>query len=258
MKSWTAIGVAMVMTGALASGCAGEMQPACEGATCDEGASGASEDVGTAEQAYTYYYGNYDVGVLMGTTGTCPNGNFFQIHMDDEDSGNTDKAVDWIGASVNNGNTTFAFCRVDGTKFHPLASSQHYAVLRLGGACPAGSVEFIRHFDNEDSGNANWFSPSNSDIFPNVVTTAGNGYTDLHFCMFRSGGTTMATFPTLGFSYGVFAPPTITFSAVKGSIHTDDEDDDNRDAYTAINVSIDATEIVTDGHDTTLYVAKVH
>ncbi len=132
-----------------------------------------------------------------------------------------------------------------------------YAVLKLGAACPPGSVQFSRHFDNEDGTNANF---SDGDISPNVSTAN----TTLYFCMFRAaqlGDPTIAAFPNLapGFSYGVFGPPDFNRGALAlGTIRTDDEDTDNKNTYSVpAAASVAAQRIIDpDSSATVLHVLR--
>jgi hypothetical protein len=245
------------------------VESTCEGAQCDEPAGGA-EAVGETSQAAVLCADDYQIGVIMGdtsyTTKCGPNNEWIQIHMDDEDSSNADSRLGWIGAIQSTNNTTFWFCRVDGRQFYPMTTgndeSRYYAVLKLGTHCPNGSEEFVRHFDNEDSSNANaWSSQACNSIAPNEVHTDHYGYTDLHFCLFRSGQTAMQSFPSLGFSYGVFTTQDTSLSATRGHIYTDDEDGGD-DQMSAPNPGIlpDAEQIVvpgSGGQNTFMYMAKM-
>lgn len=111
--------------------------------------------------------------------------------------------------------TSLSFCRVDGSLFKPMTTSndpaQFYAVLKLGQRCPNGPdgvVEVVKNIDNEDSptGAASFGSPN---IGPNQVQGEANvsTYTKLVFCYFRaatSADASMSAFPDLGFPYAVF------------------------------------------------------
>jgi hypothetical protein len=183
----------------------------------------------------------YYVGVVPGST-TCPGGVApIRIYMDDQDDVNKNHWGDivedgatgaftlaelygWIGAINNASNTTFYFCKVDGRQFKPLTTypdaSMEYAVLKLGTTCPNGSAEVTRRFDNEDCNNANSLTGT---ITPN---TQDRNYTTLKFCVFRHGADAMGGFPSLGISYGVFAPMNFQIALSKGWIFIDDEDGD--------------------------------
>lgn len=207
--------------------------------------------VGTSQEAL----GVYDVGVIPSST-SCPAGAALsEIGMDDEDSHNTNSRWGWLGANVSDSNTLFRFCRVDGTLFAPLSSANvvanHYALLKMGAACPPGSMEFSRSFDNEDDNNKNWHT---GDIYPNQ----SGSNTRLYFCLFRYGPPTMATFPNLGISYGVFAASNFSQSLAAGYMHTDDEDDGNANGYSASSEIVnDAQRIISSGHNTSIGLAQV-
>jgi hypothetical protein len=171
----------------------------------------------------------YAVGVIPQSAAMpCPDGRpAATIFMDDElDSGfggvylNGNTRTGWTGSIVQDRDTRFTFCRVDGRQLKPLSSSPdprfEYAVLKLDAQCPPGSVEFSRYFDNADDvvfsdkqgdwtnvGYAENGNYASGDMGPNV----SSGNTRLCFCLFRSGPITMTAFPDFGsMSYGVFAP----------------------------------------------------
>jgi hypothetical protein len=197
----------------------------------------------------------FDVGVIP-TNAACPNANqVVWIYMDDEDDGNTNSRQGWIGATSSGVNTKFFFCKVDGTKFRPLTTrtdtpEHHYAVLKLGSNCPNGSVEFSRYFDNEDDGNENnRYGP----LWPN----SSNSNTRLYFCLFRGGSTTMSTFPSFNFGYGVFATSSFVKGNSYGYVYTDDEDDSNENKYYADTAWVtDAKRIIGSGGNTRLNLAE--
>jgi hypothetical protein len=149
--------------------------------------------------------------------------------------------------------TVISFCRVEGKKLHPIKSSSsdaNFAVLQLGSECPAGSVPFVRYFDNEDYG----FPPSSlhpvGDFSPSYYTSPnGDANFFMHFCLFRAStaSTAVSAMPSLGFPYGVFASSDFPSNLVVndsshqsdeygneqyGDIRTDDEDDHNHDDVT--------------------------
>lgn len=196
----------------------------------------------------------YDVGVIPSAR-SCPAGSeAIAIRMDDEDDNNANSRGGYHGAIFSDHNgTEFFFCRVDGrvlrTYWPAGFSPRPYAVLKLGSICPNGSSEFHRRFDNEDDGNNNW---SSGNIAPNV----SDDNTLLRFCLF-SGGSSMAHFPNLGFSYGVFATFVEPFLP-SGFVYTDDEDDDNNNQYGApAGLESIAKSIVSDGPDTRLNITAV-
>ncbi|HEU4328506.1 MAG TPA: hypothetical protein VFS21_35540 [Roseiflexaceae bacterium] len=196
-----------------------------------------------------------DVGVIPDGN-VCPNGQApIVIAMDDEDSRNANARGGWIGATISDRNTTFRFCRVPGSLFKALSTSgystDHYAVLKLGTVCPRESVPFSRYFDNQDGGNANSYS---GDIYPNF----SRENTELHFCLFRGASDTMSEFPQLGIGYGVFAAGDFSRAFATGYVHTDDEDRDNQNGYTADGSWLNQAQwIVTGGKNTDLRMARV-
>lgn len=202
-------------------------------------------------------YGRFsrDVGVIPDGP-SCPGGaSPLTISMDDEDYQNANSRGGWIGATTSTNNTTFRFCRVPGTLFRPLspfsAPNNHYAVLQLGTVCPNGSVPFSRYFDNEDYSNANWFAG-------NILPNSSDQNTLLRFCLFRAGWSTMASFPNLGIRYGVFAADGFSKALATGFVHTDDEDHNNANSYSAgVSWWNDAQAIVVGGKNTTLRMARV-
>jgi hypothetical protein len=207
--------------------------------------------------------GTYDVGVIAAEEGSCNGREPITIHMDDEDGSNEDSTSGWVGGVHidPDHNSVLTFCRMNGTKFGKVAASVpgardgDYAVLKLGAACPAGSVEFTRYFDNEDGSNMDF---NEGNISPNTV----DGNTTLHFCLFRpenSGGTTITSFFNPGFSYGVFAASNFTKKLATGWIYTDDEDGSNNDQ---LSVPDSATQtavanIIEASNNTKMHTAQV-
>jgi hypothetical protein len=269
-RTW--LGRACAITGAVAA-LAGCMADAADDpATSDDpsdvlpAADLRAEDLPLGAQVT----GGFDVGIIPDMDEECPVGSDeIVIRMDDEDTANSSAHSDWVG-KTNAGegvhNTRLYFCRVDGTKFKPFSSignlgdeKDDYAVLKLDAACPPGSVEFSRHFDNEDGGNANWFQGS---IAPNV--SAAN--TTLYFCAFRAaqlGDPIIGAFPSfgVGFRYGVFGPDDFDHGAIdKGTIRTDDEDTTNTSSYTATAASLMAVQRIIEpaGTATVLHVLRAH
>jgi hypothetical protein len=209
--------------------------------------------------------GAWDVGVIPKKPWGCPAGSeYIQIYMDDEDSGNNNYNWGWVGATQQNSSgTRFGFCRVDGTKFKPLPRrwwvdlrTESYAVLKLGGSCPAGSREFVRNFDNEDRNNANSRS---GNIWPNV----SNSNTSLRFCIFAAtSGGTMSAFPSLGMEYGVLAASNYAsqYWLAAGYIHTDDEDRNNANSFNynnSNNIGMLIHSMMWGGPNTEMRIAKV-
>lgn len=197
-----------------------------------------------------------DVGVIPNGSSCPTSAPAVHIFMDNEDNRAASGVSGWVGGTVVDGNrnTNFLFCRVSGYNFKSLASyssnSTNYAVLRLGASCPPGSIPFARYFDNEDYQNTNNWS---GNIAPNTNIT---GDTTLNFCLFKGDGVVANKLPSLGFSYGVFAPSNFLPAAKRGYIFTDDEDN-NANGYTVDPAwATTAQAIVTAGGNTTLYTAK--
>jgi hypothetical protein len=201
---------------------------------------------------------NY-VGVIPDARGCPKSSDLVTFHMDDEDKKNANTRGGWIGGITSTDNTTWRFCRVDASKFKPLSKDNivqnHYAVLMLGGSCPAGSYKFSRYFDNEDKNNANWasanfvWSPNTSDRNTNLV-----------FCVFRGGfsGTTMSAMPDVGFSYGVLAAHDFSRRIATGYVYTDDEDSSNKNSHgDPHGIYGDVSRIITMGANTTVRLVKV-
>jgi hypothetical protein len=231
----TTLALSFLGAGTLISGCvAGTGEPCSDGA-CesepDDGADAAdeiaseAEDVGEAESAVVCDCecdGVHDVGVIPDTV--CPSDvEKVTMFMDDEDTSNGNDRDGWIGATVSTGNTKLTFCRVPGSYFKPLNTSEPYAVLRLGSTCPAGSEAFARVFDNEDTANDNTYT---GNIYPSTSTQSPSK-TTVAFCLFRGNANAMSNFPVLGFSYGVLSRQGMSKSQGEGWIETDDEDTSN-------------------------------
>jgi hypothetical protein len=211
----------------------------------------------------------FDVGVILDGGATCPTmtgrsgPRTVSLYMDDEDDGNKSGASGWIGQTVSSDNTTWKFCTVAGSKFKRLkvttASStapKNYAVARMGASCPAGAVSMYRYFDNEDSKN------NNSSVGHVPPHRSRNSYTQLELCMFKeTTGTTAsstAPFPSLGVSYGLFAPANMPGALSTGYVRSDDEDSDGNNSlggtYLGSNVFIDSTS---DRDSTKMFTARV-
>jgi hypothetical protein len=162
-----------------------------------------------------------DVGIIESAFG-CPASatEEVHIHMDNQDGQNISNVTGWVGATNvdRNGNTNFYFCRVPGEQF--ANASGQFAVLSLGTSCPAGSVEFRRGFDNEDSRTKN---SHYGDIGRNI--SASN--THLIFCAF-SNNTSGQPLPPLGIDYGVFSSQVGTDH---GTVLTDDENSRNINSF---------------------------
>jgi hypothetical protein len=199
------------------------------------------------------------VGVIPAANGCPTSAPEVRINMDNEDRNEASYVSGWVGGTQRdgNGNLRFVFCRVGADQFRALnsvsSSRSNYAVLRLSGRCPADSVEFERQFDNEDNNNAN---NSSGVLWPSVM----NNNTRMRFCLFRGGSSYGTGLPDLGFDYGVFAESNFGFTTTSGGtgvIYSDDEDNNNANAYYAdATWKADATRIVTEGTNTSLRTAR--
>ncbi len=197
--------------------------------------------------------GQVDVGVIPGSA-SCPAGSeLITIFMDDEDHNNANSRSGWIGAIASGHNTTFVFCRVDGTQFKPAEAP--YAVLSLSPDCPQYSLPFSRYFDNEDSNNINYAS---GNINPNVSSVFNLGYTQLYFCLFYNV-VPANTFPDLGVEYGVFASSLPTSGLASGHLHIDDEDQSNQNFFGPYysNLGTLASSIISGDRNTDISIVKV-
>lgn len=217
-----------------------------------------------------FNHGQHDVGVIPATASGCPNPeHLVTIRMDDEDRNNNNSIGGWIGGfTQDSAGTTFRFCRVDGSRFQPMAGAgignRNYAVLRLGDRCPPGSVEFTRGFDNENEDNRNFIV---GDAWPNSQTPD----TELHFCLFQpaleGANPSLGSFPSfanLPYGYGVFAPADFLGetpdSNVSGFIRTDDEDASGSNKnflVVPVGAEADIAQILSAGENTRLNVRRV-
>lgn len=260
-----ALTLALFASASLAGCVAGSGEP-CDGDDCEldsPGDADQDEDVGEAAQAVDTCPGSHDVGVIPETLGCPAWSTLVKISMDDEDTTNNNNHSGWIGATISTGNTQFAFCRVNGEEFHPLSNGVPYAVLKLDETCPAGAKEFTRTFDNEDTSNSNSYT---GNIYPNLSTVSPS-QTKLVFCLFRGGGAgDMETWPVVssGFKYGVFVREGVSPGLGDGFVLTDDEDTTNGNDYSTSwsqlleqQVTVEARQIISDGSNTTLRMARV-
>jgi hypothetical protein len=174
------------------------------------------------------------VGVLPSYDGTCPGGApKYTVAQDNEDDNNENSRSGWIGGVQSDRNTHWYVCAVDGDRFVNLLSYRvNFAVLMLASSCPSGSRIVYRYVDDEDDNNQSYsilpaFSP----------TFVSEGNTTFRFCWFLnySGyypAPTSSNFPDLGGEYGVFGPGDQPGAIQSGWVHTDDEDNDNRNWVT--------------------------
>jgi hypothetical protein len=206
-------------------------QSSGQGVPCDptRGEDTPNEEVKQLSGGWWYWIRHLisQVGVIPSAT-TCPSDySLVQIYHDDEDRRNANHRWGWQGGISSTSNTLFRFCKVPGRNFYPLDKSgpqYNYALLKLGLFCPGGTTRTtLRGFDNEDSNNQNG---SSGPIFPNVNLFGRNWV--MHFCVLDGGTSSprMSSFPSLGFSYGVFAPTNMPapYSLQAGYVYKDDED----------------------------------
>lgn len=197
-----------------------------------------------------------DIGIVPGVNG-CPSGSeAITIYMDDEDNANANSQTGWIGAIIQDQNTTFKFCRVNGTQFVP-ASAGVYAVLQLDNNCPNNSFTVVRYFDNEDNSNQNYFHTSAGyGIHPNSQSSVPASFTSLSFCIFLPSSAPSPGFPDLGIEYGVFASSDLTGALAVGSLYIDDEDAANNNHYIGGTQNY-VSNIIFGDKNTTMRIAKV-
>lgn len=203
---------------------------------------------------------NYDIGIIAGVNGCPLNSERVEFYLDNEDNKNANSSSGWIGAIVQNRNTTFKFCRVDGSNF-PAIPNVPYAVLQLG-TCPQKAVSIERTFDDEDDDNEDSYSTSaGGPIFPNRQFTPTPSATRLKLCMFlpTTQGVGTPNFPDLGVEYGVFAPSNLPVNYGAGYAHLDDEDKDNENGFDYnyhMNVNL-AGQIISGSYNTDINIVKV-
>lgn len=189
----------------------------------------------------------------------CYHGEVF-IFMDDQDDEFGDPNTSEQSSVPNGitldskGNTRLKFCKepIGGRAPALLSNSFDYILLRLSNNCPDSSYPFRRHIDNEDENNTNGSSGSSA-IAPSVV----NSNTDLEFCFVpaQGKGWDFTGMPWTQNS-GIFAADpghnleTYTF----GSAMSDDEDDNNENAFVWYGMPLDlqsrANNIILPGKNT--------
>lgn len=214
--------------------------------------------------------GSQLAGVIA--NGSCGTFSTFEVFMDCEDSNNTSNKVGWTGdcGLDNRGNVSLKFCIVPAYYFSSIPNI-NYAVLHLGGSISGGLSGIVRYFDNEDKDNKNWTKLNGQ------VQQVGQYYGESWFeyntrmaFLYYPGvnATGNYYFPSLGISYGVFG----NIGTNRGYIHTDDEDDDNRNwcfkyvfnknngTYTKTDIigQVTVDNIIQVGGNTTLYMSKIY
>jgi hypothetical protein len=105
--------------------------------------------------------------------------------------------------------------------------------------CPHSSLTMVRHFDAEDgnsisSTNIDWQAeglPFEIIVPDNASPRDARGDVQMTFCVFDGVGPHTGPMPQLGWDYGVFAAPTVSFATAFGSLHTDDQDPGTRNRW---------------------------
>jgi hypothetical protein len=248
----------MSVLGCLIGLCAG-----CEGLP-DDGDIVSAEEKGAGqldletESVRAALGAPYDIGVIPDVDQACP-GEEVLIHMDDENTSNANARSGWIGRNTSTTNTTFRFCRVSGTAFRPARSSNSnmtYAVLRLATLCPAGSVPFTRHFDNEDKPRVvDVLSGQGTHKVGDIAPSISNKNTTMELCLFRASldVPTSTPFPELGIRYGVFG--SVATALASGWLYTDDEDDNNANRLSGDHAG--SGTVLTANRNTMLFMSRV-
>jgi hypothetical protein len=206
------------------------------------------------------------VGVIAPAGMNCPD-EHVMMTLENEREGNWNEHEGWLGATEQDHSfTRFHLCRADGRNFRRArgtSTALNYAVVKLGSACPAGSVELERYFDNEDRprGCPSWpwacavGAPDTIGDFSPSFYSANNLH--LMMCLFRSSPAGSDTpLPPLGIPYGVFATPSFPGAIASGWVHTDDEDDDN--ANRLLGDFVGSEVFLTSGGNTTLHMTEVN
>jgi hypothetical protein len=186
--------------------------------------------------------GDRDVGVLAGEVG-CGANEAITVYMDAEDSNPATSASGWTGISQVDRNVWLEFCRTDGTAFQ--AAAQPYAVLQLGPSCPDGAKSAEVFIDNEDDGNENYVSGL-------IAPGKQDRNTTLRLCAFDAKSGAAASFPDLGYQYGVFGGPAAMGNpgfgtGDMGSMFIDDENSDNADKITVAGAAANPAALVNHG-----------
>jgi hypothetical protein len=198
------------------------------------------------------------VGVLPSSRGVCPpNSTKYYVYLDNEDHDNANSRTGWLGGIVSDRNTYIPLCAVPGSKFRKLFLYRvNFAVVALGGYCPAPFSTVVRHHDDEDHDNANRRS------LPAGSLTSSDRNTNLAFCWISTYDEddveplTAQAFPDLGGAYGGFGPDTPVYSD-SGSIHLDDEDDNNENRLSAPALP-GLHKWLAAGRNTTYQIVRVH
>jgi hypothetical protein len=195
------------------------------------------------------------VGIIPGSLG-CGSLKTYEIYLDNEDKRNTNGRGGWIGGTVSTKNTLFKVCAVEGEAFTPAAEAgANFAVLSLGGTCPAGFTRFDRFHDNEDT------RPASYDNLPGgspTMTVQPQLNTNMAFCVASGTNTQVANslFPSFDdMSYGVFGSRTpMAWALDRGWVHLDDEDRNNQNSTSG---TIEPWQFLEGGENSTYFLARV-
>ena len=147
------------------------------------------------------------------------------IDLDVEDSHNKTGVVDGddnLPSGIHlGGHAIFTYCVLNKSSLPRIAYD--YVVLRLGDSCPAGSFQFARHHDTEDSNNKN---DHTGNIGPNVVEKKKDA--TLEYCFVPRDSSSSKKYPFDNKAYGVFANPDskiLPKSIIHSEFKIDDEDE---------------------------------
>lgn len=198
------------------------------------------------------------VGVIRGSGSCGADMQEYSVYFDNEDHNNANGRSGWIGATQSDSNTLLRLCGTNGKQFETAAlQGARFALVLLGDACPAGFTRLDRFHDNEDHNTQSWdTAPEGSPT--DTVGSAKN--TNMAFCVTTGSSTGVANsaFPNLGVPYGVFGgrlPSLSSWALDRGSIHMDDEDNNNQNSPDSPPAF--ALEFLEPGNNTTYYMARV-
>lgn len=165
------------------------------------------------------------VGIIR--SGTCGAYHELKLQMDCEDSRPATKKIgSFTGDCLVDAyrNIVLRICMVDGAYF--VRTNHSYAVLNLSpNSLPIGVTRVIRLFDNEDSPNSNVLYVNDNQVsLPSTIGECNFSHdTMLGFYYYPADPNSTASFPNLGFTYGVFGNWSSN-TTDKGQIFSDDED----------------------------------
>ena len=197
-----------------------------------------------------------NVGILASASG-CPPGTSgpYTSFIDNEDTNNANTRGGWLGASVSDRNTTLKVCSAPSSLFSSV--TQPYMLLRWV-ACPSGTTWVMRYVDSEDGNPVSY-----SDIPDGIELPSKN--IKLHFCLYPAVSGSTASFPALGWDYGIFAAPGFPGALQSGFIGMDDDDGLSNDNYwcdstspcSSVGYGRNYYDIVSGGLNTHLSLARI-